>query len=152
MTNGTQNSEAKLAEIEARRAARKAGLAAQRADQRLRDMEAVDALEVELGDGAVVLLEIDDEGRRFVPGLTTLVAMRLPTKPEMKRYQDMIKGRGEKTGDPLEAARVLADVIRRYPETELYAKVCETFTGVHMNAAVAAIKASQGKTAEEGKG
>lgn len=71
--------------VEERRAARKAKVEADRAAMYARDLEAVDAIEVELGDVNVATLEVSG-------GPVALVAVRCPTAAEVKRFQSRMKG------------------------------------------------------------
>jgi hypothetical protein len=134
-------------EIEERRGKRKADLEAQRVAQYAVDLDALDALEVEHGDHAVVRIDFG----RYVPALPTMLLFRLPTQGEMKRYQSMAKDRGEKHGDKIAAAETLAAGCRLYPDAETYTRALKVFTGAHMNAAMALLQAAQGRAAEEGK-
>ncbi len=136
-----------IEEIEERRAERKAALEVQRLEQYAVDLEALDGFEVEHGDGRIVRVDLE----RFIPGLPTMVLMRLPKPIEHKRYVDQCRERNGKPGDGVAAAWLVADVCRLYPDADLYAKVKETFTGAQTNMGVAAIKACQGRADEEGK-
>ena len=131
----------KLEEIEARRAARKTALEAQRREQLAQDLEALDQLEVEHGDHAVVRVDL----QRYEPGLPTMVVMRLPKPIEFKRYQDQCKK------DVTAATNLIGDVCRLYPDEDTYKRMRSTFTGVHVMAAVAAINAASAKEQQEGK-
>ena len=147
--NGTAKSAAsRIEEIEARRAARRGQHADERQVQLCFDLEALDELEVAHGDDAVVRIDLD----RYLPGLPTMVLARLPKPTEFKRYQDTVKGRGQREGDPIEASNILALACVLYPEKEVYERVREAFPPLHMNLANTILKAAQGRAAEEGKG
>jgi len=140
---------ATIEEIEAERAARKAALAAQRLEQLATDLQALNDLEIQHGDGKIVRVDIG----RYVPGLPTMVIMRLPKPVEFKRYTDMIAARGDAPGEQLNPSIMLAESCRLYPaEKEDYERVKAEFTGLHINAAVALRKACEGSAVEEGKG
>lgn len=136
-----------IEETEERRAARKAEHQKRRDAQYAIDLEALDMLEVEHGDDLVVRVDTD----RYAEGQPTMVVLRLPTAPERKRYEAMVKGKGKKEGDPLGAAALVADSCRLYPEKEVFEDLCETFTGLKLNCGVQAVKAAQGQVHEEGK-
>ena len=139
---------ATIEEIEAERAARKATLAAQRREQLARDLEALNALEIEHGDGKIVRVDIG----RYVFGLPTMVIMRLPKPAEFKRYTDMLAARGDAPGEQLAPSILLAESCRLYPiERDDYERVKAEFTGLHINAAVALRQACEGRAVEEGK-
>lgn len=137
-----------IEEIEARRSARKAEIAKQRAVQLAVDLEALDALEVEHGDGSVRRVDVE----RFTPGMPTLVVVRAPTRAEFKRYQDGCKGIGGQKGDALAAANLICETCLVYPSREDFAKLLEVSPGIQAIAGVAAVELSAGKAAEEGKG
>jgi hypothetical protein len=132
-----------IEEIEAARSARKAALAEQKQAQLAVDMEALDALEQEHGDGRVAAVSMPT----FSPGLPALIVVRTPKPVEYKRYQDMAaKDSGRKTCD------VLADVCVVYPDRETYAKMREIAPGIHAQAYVKAVRLAEGRNQEEGKG
>jgi hypothetical protein len=143
--NGEPTAQSRIDAVEARRAERKAALELQQIEQRAVDEEAIDQLEVVHGE----LVKI--ETVRYVPGLVTVAAYRLPKPIEQKRYNVMIKGRGDKPGDPFEAAELLASACVVYPAKDEYKKLCDAFAALHHNAAVACLKAAQGRAAEMGK-
>lgn len=111
------------------------------------DLEAYDNLCVERGDAGVVKTDVE----RYVDGLPTLVVHRLPTPAEAKRFQQRTVGVGNKPGDSVGAANELAEATLLYPDRETYKKICEHFTQINMAASNACIRASEGKSVEEGK-
>lgn len=150
VTAGDPN-EKRIQELEARRAARRAAADASRNAQRATDLEAVDALEEAYGPGGVVLVETD----RFIEGLPTMAAFRLPKPIESKRFHDRLKEKGGK-GDPIQAGEELAQVCREYPAKTpegdaLWTQLCEAFSQFKTNAGVAVSKASRGVREDEGK-
>jgi hypothetical protein len=135
-------------EIQAARAARKASNEAARVEQYAKDLDALDALEVEHGDGRVCELSLP----AYRPGLPTLVVVVCPAPDYYKRFQEMVrraKGEGSKLGP---AADLLADHCVAYPAKDVYAEVRKAFPGVHDSVAAAAAELSQAKGRDEGKG
>ena len=149
--NGVANIEdaaARVAAIEAKRAARKAASEAPRLEQLARDLEALDDAEVEHGDGRVARINLDF----FEPGLPTFVLARMPKQVEFKRFQDMSSAKKGGDGAATRAGNLLADGCRIYPDADTYKRVLERSPGVHANVAVECIKLAQGHAEEEGKG
>jgi len=138
-------SEAKIAEIQARREQRKAELEAQRLAQRAKDLEAVDALEEQHGMGRVVVSDLEF----YTPGLPTLVAMLVPNRNQFKRYQDMCAEK-KPTAAAL-AAELIGDSCLCYPDKDTHQRVRDAHPGIHVVAATAAIQASAGHREAEGK-
>lgn len=137
-----------LAEIEAKRAARKAELQAARDAQKAIDLEAIDALEVEHGDSNIATLEIP-----FSPDLPVMLAVRTPKPAELKRYRDRVKAKKDGTpGDPLMAAQEIAAVCIVYPSKDVYAAVLEKRNGIDAQLGVLAVGLCAGKAEAEGKG
>lgn len=137
----------KLAEIERRRAERKAKLDAERDEQRAIDLEALEALEAEHGESNVVTLDVP-----FSPGLPTMVAARCPKPAEVKRYRATVKPDSKgRPGDTVAAAEQLAAVARIYPADDLYAQLCEARPGVHAQLGATALGLAVGKASDEGK-
>lgn len=136
--------EAKIAEIERRRADRKAKQQALCDAQYAIDLEAVDALEVEHGEGSVAVLRVP-----YTEGLPVLIVVRKPTSAELKRYRARLK---EKRPDMVAAAEELADVVRLYPDADHYSLLRENRPGVHSQLGVESLKLSVAATEEEGKG
>lgn len=138
----------KLEEIEARRAARKAELQAQADEQRAVDLEALDALEVRHGDTSVCYVDVP-----YTPGLPTLVAARVPSPVELKRYRQSLKLDGQKVDVQAgtEAAAQLGAAVREYPEKDVFSKMCEARPDLAGQLGSRAIKLAQGKAADEGK-
>lgn len=135
-------------EIEAARATRREAAKAARDEQRLKDLEALDALELEHGDGRVKDLDLP----AFVAGLPTLVVVRTPQATEYKRFRDQQRragGKGEESGKSMD---LLATTCVAYPDPETYKRVCDAFPGTHDAAGLAAIKLAEAKGAAEGKG
>lgn len=143
----TQPELSPLEAVEARRAARKAEIRAQWEAQRIADLEALDALEIELGDSNVAYLDVP-----FTDGLPTLAAVRCPTSAEVKRYQARVKGKPDKPGDPTVAAEELGAVALKYPpKGETRDRLLAARAGLLVGLGVLAINLSTGKVAEQGK-
>jgi hypothetical protein len=138
-----------LAEIEARRAARKAGLAAQRDEQALVDLEAVDALECEHGDASVAVIRVP-----FSPGRVTCAVVRVPKPVEVRRYQDRVRPRGSDNalGDTAKAASELGMACVVYPQGEALDALVEALPGLPTQFGVEALQLSNGRADVEGKG
>jgi hypothetical protein len=136
-----------LEAIEARRAERKAALDVQRKAQRVIDLAALDALEVEHGDSNVATVDVP-----YSPGLPTLAAVRCPKPPEVKRYRSRVKPDSKgRPGDPVAAAEELAAVCVVYPDPDAYAALCEARPGIHVQLGVAAIQLAAGRADDAGK-
>jgi hypothetical protein len=145
MTTSTipSNEPDRLAEIEAKRAARREAIEVQRREQLATDLEHLFELEEQHGASRLVRVDL----KAFTPGLPALIVMRTPSKLEMKRYQDQCKGKG----DPVAAANLVGTTCLLYPSKDVYEKVLEASPGIHVVAAVAAIERAAGKAVEEGK-
>lgn len=134
--------------VEAKRAARKASLEAQRDEQRAIDLEAVYNLETEHGDNGVAVLNVP-----YTPGLPTLCAARKPTAPEMKRYRDRCRPRKDGAQiDGVPPAEELAACCRVYPSDVVYADMLADRAGIHVQLGVEALKLAAGSAEAEGKG
>lgn len=139
-----------IAEIEARRAERKAKLQDEANEQRAKDLEALDALEVEFGDTNIIKIDVP-----FTPGLPTLAAARTPRPEELKRYrQNLNVTPGEKldlagSGD---AAAQLGRTVLKYPDADTFKAMCAARPDLASQLGQLAVKLAQGKAADEGKG
>jgi hypothetical protein len=149
----------RLAKIEAERAARKAALADAHAEQMATDLEAISALEVEHGDGAIKVLKLP--AAQYKPGVPMAYAVRCPLPAEFKRYTDKTKPRGDgKIGDVVAAAEDLAAITRVYPPHEreghgegdvLFAEACRVFPGLNKQLGLLAANLASGEAEKEGK-
>jgi hypothetical protein len=136
------------------RANRKAAIAAQRDEQRMIDLDAIDEIEIALGDSNVTVIDLP-----YTPGLPTCVACRTPADPELKRYRHRVasgasKNEEGKASDPLagvKAVEELADVVRVYPPDAEYAAIRRARPGVHAQLGTAAIALAVGRKEQEGK-
>ncbi len=143
----------KLEEAEARRAKRKAALDEQYQEQRVKDLEEIEALETELGDSNVKIINLP-----FTPGLPTFVAVRTPNPDETKRYRDSLKPKKSKGEDPdaIAPAVQLGLVCRAFPRKgdgdELFAEILKARPGLDLQMGVEASKLASGNAEAEGKG
>lgn len=140
-------SDDKLSQVLEARAARKAKAAEARNAQFALDLEAIDQLEIEHGDGNIAFLEVP-----FTDGLPVLVACRTPKPAEMKRYRSRLDVKPGKKPDTVAAAEELASVVRVYPDPEVYAELCAARPGVHVQLGVKSLELATASEAEEGKG
>lgn len=137
----------KREEIEARRAERAAALEAQRDDQELVDLEALDALEEEHGPTNVARVV-----PAFTAGLPTFAVARLPRPEETKRYRARLRPPDGKMGDPVKACEELAAVVVVYPDKPTFAKMCEARPNLAVDLGAAAAGMTRAHEAVEGKG
>lgn len=136
----------KIAEIELRRTNRKKVNDAKRDEQRVLDLEAIEQLEIEFGEGSIIILEIQE----FTPGCVTLVAARAPNTAEMKRYRYMASDKPGKRnevipGDPASAAEQVAETCLKYPDLESFEKVCGVRPGLRAQLGGHAVELVVGK-------
>jgi hypothetical protein len=136
------------AEIEARRAERKADLAAKREVQELIDLQAVDALECEYGDAGVSIIKVP-----YAPGRVTCAVVRTPKGVEIKRYQDRMRPRGadREGGDTVKSAVEIGMRCVIYPTGEDLSALVEALPGLPTQFGVEALQLSNGRAADEGK-
>jgi hypothetical protein len=147
--------ETELEAKERTRANRKAEVKKARDAQRMIDLDAIEEIEIALGDSNVTVIDIP-----YTPGLPTCVACRTPTDPELKRYRHRVAsgavkgGEDGKPADPLagvKAAEELADGVRVYPPDAAYADVRKARPGVHLQLGTAAVGLAVGRKEQEGK-
>jgi hypothetical protein len=139
---------ATLADVQKKRADRKAALAAQELAQRAIDLEAIDALEVERGDSNVDVVDV-----AYTPGLPTCFAVRVPTVPEMNRYKSRLKGiANSKDVDAIAAAEELGESCFVYPVEAVREQMKSARPGALSACGTAALKLGQGRLSSEGKG
>ncbi len=116
-----------LAAAEAKREQRKAKAQEAADEQKAIDTLAIDEIEATLGDASIKAADLPHKA-----GLVTKVAVRCPTKAEIKRYRDMTKP--DKKGRPADGAfanEQLGAACRVYPVSEEeFDAVCEAFPGV----------------------
>jgi hypothetical protein len=142
----------KIERLQAQRQAVRAALEAQREEQEASDLEAIADLEVEHGPSNVSVLRIN-----YAPGLPSLIAVRVPSKPEMKRYRDMIKPGTDsrnkvKVGDFDAAYTQVGRTCLVYPpEGDLREALYDQRSAVQLEAGHAAVKLGETREADEGK-
>lgn len=135
------------AEIEQKREERRKQYALAHEAQSELDEAAIFEQEEKLGPERIVVAVVS----AWQPGIPTKCAYRLPGDDEFRRYQDMCKARGERPGQPLEAANLVGHSCLLYPEKEVYTRVLELSPGLHVNAAVAAVNRVAGRIQEDAK-
>lgn len=136
-----------VTEIEARRAARKAEAQKAREEQYAKDLEAVDAIEVESGDDLSTL-----KVASYKAGLPTLVAVKPPSEAYYKRFAQMIRKAGQNLEARAAAQDLLAESCWVYPQDpETRKAMKEAFPGVLVSIAVKASELAELNAEEEGK-
>src|SRR5262249_5772179 len=134
-------------EIQAKRAARKAANKLAYDKQFEKDLEALNALEEEHGDGAVEALAMP----RYVPGLPTLAIFKCPDAPGFKRCKDrQLRAKGNAEAINF-ATNELSAYCRVYPEENLYKEMLVAAAGFQDSAGAKCIAMAQAKADEEGK-
>ncbi len=136
-----------ITEIEARRAERKAASQKARDEQYAKDLEAIDALEVETGDELTTL-----NVNSFKPGLPSLVGVKPPSEAYYKRFAQMIRKSGQNLEARAHAQDLLAESCWAYPkDPETRKAMREAFPGVLVSIAVKAAELAELKAEDEGK-
>jgi hypothetical protein len=145
------DAKSKIEEIEARRAARKAEIATAREEQYALDLEALDGLEVEHGDGAIARLDVE----RFVSGHPTFIVMKAPSGIQYKRFCDQV-AQATKKQDPKgrrDAENLLGASCWVYPaEEEKRKAMLDAFPGLLLSIAIKAAQLVEAREAKEGEG
>lgn len=140
----------KVAELEAKLAAKRAERDAAEEEQYEKDLEARIDLEDEHGTIAAVKVS------RFVPGQPTRAFIRTPSSAEYKRYKaQMFASAGGKKGaiSPEKAQEMLAEACWVYPaKKEDKDAMLESFPGLLTPMSMAAAALAEGVSEEEGKG
>lgn len=136
----------RIVEIELRRSERKKASDDKRDAQHVIDLEAIEELEIELGEGSVAIVEIPE----FTPGCVTMVAARSPNTAEVKRYRFMASDKPGKRndvvpGDAVGAAEQLAETCLKYPDAEAFEKVCSERPGLKAQLGTFAVQLVLGK-------
>ena len=143
------DAKAKIEEIEKRRAARREASAAARDEQHATDLEAIDKLEEEHGDGVLARLNVD----RFVPGQPTFIVMRTPTRAAYKRFQDQYAAATKGKGKVLDAHENLARTCWVYPaDKAAQDAMLEVLPGIGHAISVHAQQLVEAQASDEGKG
>lgn len=142
----TESPEARIAAIEARRAERAAALTGAFTVQRAADLEALDALEVERGQGAVALQDMP----AWVPGLPTGAVVRVPHSGEMRAFR--ARAGGKEPGAADKATEALGAQCLVYPSKEDFARMCEVSPAFQLLCGNAACALAVTAAHAEGKG
>lgn len=147
-----EKQESPIERLERRRAERAAALQVEKTAQLAKDLEALDALEEEIGQERVARLDIDG----WKPGFPTFVVVRAPTgtTPNLyKRYSDKVrsaKGDHGKIGAALDELGIASIV---YPvDAKARAEVLAEFGGVAVSAGRRAVKFVEAEAEDEKKG
>ena len=133
------------------RAARKAELRAKRDEQEARDLEAIDALEVEHGDDSI---DASLRVKAWRAGLPFMLAARRANPNEVKRYQARV--RPNKQGDAPDTAAAAIEAGKScmvYPprDSELRSELETLGDGIFAALGVAAINLASVEAEAEGK-
>jgi hypothetical protein len=140
----------RLAEVEKRRAERRAKKDQERAAQEVKDLEAIDALE-EKGDELLHTMTAN----RYVPGQPVKIAFRAPSAVHYKRYKDLVNKAAQQSNaaERVKAQEQLAECCLVYPEEgDARASMKEAFPGLLISLAIEAAKVAELRSEEEGKG
>jgi len=132
--------------VEKAREARKAARAKEQRKQYAIDLEALDRLEQEHGDGAVGCLSVDRDG------MPTLVIVKCPSAAQVKRFRDMTKEVNGKSPDPEPAAIQVGTACLLYPDKDTFARMCAALPSLHSQAGAKALSLAIAKEHDAGKG
>ncbi len=138
-----------VAELEAERAQRSKEANAAADAQRVTDLTAVIELEAQHGASGVKVIRLP-----VVAGLPTLIVVKRAAPGLLKRYRDQQTLTKKNQVDLSAINRAAEDVASEsvvYPDKDLYARVRETFGGVHSQAGLEAIRLAEGKADEDEK-
>lgn len=141
----------KINEIEARRAARKAGLETQKTAQKETDLEAIDALECEHGDESVATLTVNG----YRPGLPTMIGVVAPSEPVYRRFVQKVRRAKDNAEARGSAQDELAVSCWAYPAKDDEATrkaMLDAFPGLLVSVSIEAARLAELRGAEEGKG
>ena len=116
-----------------------------RKEQDVVDMRAEYDAVVEHGVGRVTKVELN----AHVPGLPVVVLARPQTRPEQKRYDDMVVLGGK--ASYVKAAKLLADTCRVYPSEEVFKRMVEADPGIVTTLGNRLVARAQGKKVAEEK-
>jgi hypothetical protein len=135
----------RIAELERRRADRRAIQDAKQEEQYAIDFAAFIDLEDEHGAG---LGRVNTAF--FVEGVPTMVAFRAPSTGEQKRFEQKIGSK--KATQRQAAARELADSVLLYPDADTFRDMLQSFAGLRSTIALTAMRMAEGNAVEEGNG
>ena len=145
-----------LAQVEARRAERKAKAQRDHEARLAVDLAAIDEIEAAYGDASIAVI-------RMAPGdVPAAVAVRTPKPPEMKRWRDRVKPtkdsrNREVTPDASAAAEELGSTCRIYPAQDaegeaLFEALLQSRPGILVQMGTRALELGGGREESEGKG
>lgn len=129
-------SDTAIAELEEKRAGRKAATEKARKAQYALDLAKVDELEETHGSDRVRVLNTPS----FVSGLPTLVVVKTPSELHFKRFRQICRKHAEEPEKIGEAKDQLASVCLGYPDGETYARMKQAWPSIHDSVGNAAIK------------
>lgn len=138
-------------EIEARRAKRKAETEKAKAEQYEKDLEAIDALEIEHGDERVAALKVNG----YAPGLPVMVGVVAPAEPVYRRFVAQVRKAGKATDAQGAAQDQLARSCLAYPpasDEQTRKALLDAFPGLLVSVAVEAQRLAELRSEVEGKG
>lgn len=135
--------QSKIEALEAKRAARRDGVAKARQEQYAKDLEQIDALEEQHGPDRVTVLEMPS----FMPGLPTVVVVKTPEPNVFTRFRQMVRKASKDVEAMGNAKDLLAASCIAYPDADTYARMKTAWPSIHDNAGLAAIQLgeSEGK-------
>jgi hypothetical protein len=146
-----------MSELEARKAAHAAKIAAMRdtlkaaeAEQEMADLEAILPFQEQYGFNQVKLAKI-----LFKPGRPCTIAFRCPNGPEMKRWRAGLNKTEKGQPNPnaaQEANELLASAVIVWPPADEYAAIREELPAVHAQIGNAAANMALATESEEVKG
>jgi len=142
---------ARIKAVEERRAQRREAVDTEKQEQLATDLEALDALESEHGDGGVAQLEL----ARYVKGLPTFIVIRTPKGIEYKRFTDQVVKASDKGGtkEKRDAQDMLARTCWLYPADDAAQKaMLDEYPALLLSIALRATQLVEAKANEEGKG
>lgn len=143
-----------LKAVEAKREARKAQ-ARKAYEARLAvDLDAIDELEIQLGDSNVAVVRLSGLVSDDLPAA---VACRCPKPVDIKRFRDEVTPtkdhrNREVPADREAACERLARVCLVYPDKDTFARLCEARPGIAVQLGGEAVKLAVGVEESEGKG
>jgi hypothetical protein len=144
----TEKERLTIEQIEKRRADKKSAYEADRNEQLLIDMEALEKAEDDHGIGRVVRVDMNG----WKQGTPTMVLCRLPSTDELREYHESVhKNKGD-ARTALVAAENIARTLLLYPDRPTLVVMSQRCGDIVSTAGAKAVVVAQGKVAAEGKG
>lgn len=139
-----------LAERQARRAKKSECEAELWAAQKIKDLDALEAVEDTHGSSNIAILDVP-----YTQGLPACCAVKTPDEIQMKRYRST--GKPKKYDEHVmarmaEANEELAAVTLVYPDKAVFAEMCKARPGIKAQLGQLASALATGKAEAEGKG